>query len=62
LDPYILECRRGRTRDWRRIAAWRVVARELGLPCVAGIEGVITAIKDVQLIEVGGSLGSMRLL
>lgn len=39
-----------------------VVARELGLPCVAGIEGITTAIKDGQLIEVDGSSGSVRLL
>jgi rifampicin phosphotransferase len=39
-----------------------VVARELGLPCVAGIEGVATAIRDGQLIEVDGSLGTVRLM
>ena len=39
-----------------------VVARELGLPCVAGIDGITTAIKDGQLIEVDGSSGSVRLL
>lgn len=39
-----------------------VVARELGLPCVAGIEGVTTALVDGQLIEVDGSAGTVRLL
>ena len=39
-----------------------VVARELGLPCVAGIEGVTTAIRDGQLIEVDGYLGTVRLI
>ncbi len=39
-----------------------VVARELGLPCVAGIGGISTAIKDGQLIEVDGSAGTVRLL
>ena len=39
-----------------------LVARELGLPCVAGIEGVATAIRDGQLIEVDGSLGTVRLM
>ncbi len=39
-----------------------VVARELGLPCVAGIEGITTAIKDGQLIEVDGSAGTVRLI
>jgi pyruvate,water dikinase len=39
-----------------------VVARELGLPCVAGIDGITKAIKDGQLIEVDGSAGLVRLL
>lgn len=39
-----------------------VVARELGLPCVAGIGGISTAIKDGQLVEVDGSTGMVRLL
>jgi len=39
-----------------------VVARELGLPCVAGIGGISTAIKDGQLIEVDGSTGVVRLV
>ncbi|MGH8078195.1 MAG: PEP-utilizing enzyme, partial [Lysobacter sp.] len=39
-----------------------VVARELGLPCVAGIGGISTAIKDGQLVEVDGSAGTVRLL
>lgn len=39
-----------------------VVARELGLPCVAGIDGITNAIADGQLIEVDGSTGVVRLL
>lgn len=39
-----------------------VVARELGLPCVAGISGISTSIKDGQLIEVDGGSGIVRLL
>ncbi len=39
-----------------------VVARELGLPCVAGIAGISTAIKDGELIEVDGSTGVVRLV
>jgi pyruvate,water dikinase len=39
-----------------------VVARELGLPCVAGIEGITTAIKDGQLIEVDGYQGTVKVL
>lgn len=39
-----------------------VVARELGLPCVAGIGGISTAITDGQLVEVDGSAGTVRLL
>jgi pyruvate,water dikinase len=38
------------------------VARELGLPCVAGIEGITTAIKDGQLIEVDGYQGTVKVL
>lgn len=39
-----------------------VVAREFGLPCVAGIDGISTAVIDGQLLEVDGSAGTVRLL
>lgn len=39
-----------------------VVARELGLPCVSGIVGITTAIKDGQLLEVDGAAGTVRLV
>jgi pyruvate,water dikinase len=39
-----------------------VVARELGLPCVAGISGISTAIEDGSLIEVDGAAGTVRKL
>lgn len=37
-----------------------VVARELGLPCVAGIDGITTAIADGQLVQVDGLTGEVR--
>jgi pyruvate,water dikinase len=39
-----------------------VVARELGLPCVAGIDGISTAIADGTRVEVDGAAGTVRLL
>lgn len=39
-----------------------VVAREFGLPCVAGIDGISTAVMDGQLVEVDGNAGTVRLL
>ena len=39
-----------------------VVARELGLPCVAGIDGISTAIADGQRLEVDGHTGTVRLI
>lgn len=39
-----------------------VVARELGLPCVAGIEGITVAIADGEWIEVDGHRGTLRRL
>jgi pyruvate,water dikinase len=39
-----------------------VVAREFGLPCVAGIVGISSAIKDGQMLEVDGAAGMVRLL
>lgn len=38
------------------------VAREYGKPCVAGIDGVMTKLKDAQLVEVDGTAGIVRLL
>jgi phosphohistidine swiveling domain-containing protein len=39
-----------------------VVAREYGKPCVAGIDGVMTKLRDAQLVEVDGTAGVIRLL
>ena len=39
-----------------------VVAREYGKPCVAGIEGVMTRLRDAQMVEVDGTAGVIRLL
>ncbi|WP_047865850.1 PEP/pyruvate-binding domain-containing protein [Rubrobacter aplysinae] len=39
-----------------------VVAREYGKPCVAGIQGVTTKLRDGQKVEVDGTTGVVRLL
>jgi phosphoenolpyruvate synthase/pyruvate phosphate dikinase len=39
-----------------------VVAREYGLPCVSGLEGVTSILKDGQLVEVDGTNGIVRIL
>lgn len=39
-----------------------VVAREYGKPCVAGIQGITTKLKDGQLVEVDGTTGVVRIL
>ncbi len=39
-----------------------VIAREYGLPCVSGLDGVTEMIHDGQMIEVDGSNGVVRLL
>ncbi len=39
-----------------------VVAREYGKPCVAGIQGITTALEDGQQVEVDGTTGIVRLL
>ncbi|MFC1615556.1 PEP/pyruvate-binding domain-containing protein [Patescibacteria group bacterium] len=39
-----------------------VIAREYGLPCVSGIDGAASIIKDGQLIEVDGSNGTVRII
>jgi pyruvate,water dikinase len=39
-----------------------VVAREYGKPCVAGIDGVMTKLRDAQFVEVDGTAGVVRLL
>ena len=38
-----------------------VIAREYGLPCVSGLDGVTETIRDGQMIEVDGSAGVVRL-
>jgi len=39
-----------------------LVAREYGLPCVAGIANATTLWKDGTLVEVDGSRGIVRLV
>ena len=39
-----------------------VIAREYGLPCVSGLDGVVDLIEDGQMIEVDGSNGVVRIL
>ena len=39
-----------------------IVAREMGLPAVVGITGLINTIKDGMLVEVDGSAGTVRIL
>ncbi len=39
-----------------------VVAREYGIPCVSGLDGATTILKDGQLVEVDGSHGLVRIL
>lgn len=37
-----------------------IVARELGIPCVVGLKGVMNWIQDGELIEVDGATGQVR--
>ena len=39
-----------------------VIAREYGKPCVVGIDGVVSKLRDGQLVEVDGTAGVIRLL
>jgi pyruvate,water dikinase len=39
-----------------------VVAREYGIPCVSGLDGATSLLKDGQLVEVDGSSGIVRIL
>jgi pyruvate,water dikinase len=39
-----------------------VLAREYGIPCVSGLDGVTELLKDGQLVEVDGSNGTVRVL
>ena len=38
-----------------------VIAREYGKPCVAGIDGLMTKLRDGQSVEVDGTAGVVRL-
>ncbi len=39
-----------------------VIAREYGKPCVVGIDGLTTKLRDGQSVEVDGTAGVIRLL
>jgi pyruvate,water dikinase len=39
-----------------------IVAREMGIPTVVGIENLINRIKDGDMVEVDGGAGTVRIL
>ena len=39
-----------------------IVAREMGLPCVVGIAGLLAALRDDELVEMDGTAGTVRRL
>ncbi len=39
-----------------------IVTREMGIPCVVGVKGLLSYIKDNDLIELDGSTGEVRIL
>ncbi|QOC21800.1 hypothetical protein IC757_12245 [Wenzhouxiangella sp. AB-CW3] len=39
-----------------------IVARELGLPCVAGIEGATTTLSNQPMIEVDADAGTVKVI
>jgi len=39
-----------------------IVARELGIPAVVGVRGLMARLRDGELVEIDGSAGSVRLL
>jgi pyruvate,water dikinase len=39
-----------------------VVAREYGKPCVVGIDQVVATLREGSLVEVDGTMGTVRLL
>ena len=39
-----------------------VIAREYGKPCVAGVDRVVSKLRDGQRVEVDGTAGVIRLL
>ncbi|WP_304944615.1 PEP-utilizing enzyme, partial [Vallitalea guaymasensis] len=39
-----------------------IIAREYGIPCVTGIEGATTVIKDGDILEVDGSSGIVKII
>ena len=39
-----------------------IVSRELGIPCVVGITGLINSLKDGDLVEMNGTTGEVKKL
>ena len=39
-----------------------IISRELGIPCIIGIENVTTLLKDGDLVEVNANKGIVRIL
>ena len=39
-----------------------IIAREYGIPCISGIDDATILIKDGDLLEIDGSLGTVKIL
>jgi pyruvate,water dikinase len=39
-----------------------IVAREIGLPAIVGIDGLLNRLKDGQMVEMDGSTGTVRII
>jgi phosphohistidine swiveling domain-containing protein len=39
-----------------------IVSREMGIPCIVGIEGLMQRLKDGDIIEMNGSTGELRIV
>jgi pyruvate,water dikinase len=39
-----------------------ILTRELGIPCVVGVEGLLAMVKDGDTVELDGASGTVRLV
>ena len=39
-----------------------ILTRELGIPCVVGVTGLLAAVKDGDVVELDGATGQVRLI
>ena len=47
--------------DTGSLSHWTVIAREYGIPAIVGVNGILNEVKDHDIVEIDGDLGTVKI-